>query len=205
MPWDAASFAKHNGKLDRAKSAHAARIANAVLKKSGDEGMAIAVANKAAQKFAFGGPVRGFLAGGTPGRADAIRTSAEPDSYVIPADVVSGVGQGNSGAGRSVLEKAFNSGPYGVAAVGPYGVDLKRFGRSTSIPSPPRVQAQAAGGSVVPVALSDGEFVVPPHEVARRGGGDVGKGKRWFDRWVMQQRRANIGKLKKLPRPAGAS
>jgi uncharacterized protein YdaT len=46
MPWDAKSFKKHNKKLGASGSAKAASIANAVLQKSGDEGMAIAVANK---------------------------------------------------------------------------------------------------------------------------------------------------------------
>jgi uncharacterized protein YdaT len=46
MPWDAASFKKHNHKLSTAQSGKAARQANAILKKTGDEGLAIAVANK---------------------------------------------------------------------------------------------------------------------------------------------------------------
>lgn len=46
MPWDAKSFKKHNKSFGPAASGKAASIANAVLKKSGDEGMAIAVANK---------------------------------------------------------------------------------------------------------------------------------------------------------------
>ena len=47
MPWSGKSFgAKHNHSLSGAGAAKAASIANAVLKRSGDEGMAIAVANK---------------------------------------------------------------------------------------------------------------------------------------------------------------
>lgn len=46
MPWTAASFAKkHNQKLNPAKAAKAAAIANAVLKKSGNEASAIRIAN----------------------------------------------------------------------------------------------------------------------------------------------------------------
>ena len=47
MPWTGSSFsAKHNKKLKGAKAEKAASIANAILRSSGDEGMAIATANK---------------------------------------------------------------------------------------------------------------------------------------------------------------
>lgn len=46
MPWSGRSFSKHNHSLSGAGASKAASIANAVLKRSGDEGMAIAVANK---------------------------------------------------------------------------------------------------------------------------------------------------------------
>jgi uncharacterized protein YdaT len=51
MPWTAGSFRrKHNKKLTPYQSAKAAKIANAILKSSGNEGMAIATANKLARK-----------------------------------------------------------------------------------------------------------------------------------------------------------
>ena len=49
MPWTGKSFAKHNRSLSPAQAGTAAKQANAVLKSSGDEGMAIAVANKTAK------------------------------------------------------------------------------------------------------------------------------------------------------------
>lgn len=49
MPWTPSSFRKkHNKSLSDEGARKAAKIANAVLKSSGDEGMAIAVANKRA-------------------------------------------------------------------------------------------------------------------------------------------------------------
>jgi hypothetical protein len=53
MPWTGANFAqRHNHKLagKPGKAAKAAAQANAILAKTGDEGMAIAVANKNARK-----------------------------------------------------------------------------------------------------------------------------------------------------------
>jgi hypothetical protein len=45
MPWTGASFKKHNKGLGKSGSAHAAKVANAVLRESGDEGKAIRIAN----------------------------------------------------------------------------------------------------------------------------------------------------------------
>src|SRR5580765_580509 len=47
MPWNSKTFAsRHNHSLSGAGASKAASIANAILKRSGDEGMAIATANK---------------------------------------------------------------------------------------------------------------------------------------------------------------
>jgi len=46
MPWTGKGFKKHNSKLSNSQATHAARIANAILKRTGDEGEAIATANK---------------------------------------------------------------------------------------------------------------------------------------------------------------
>jgi uncharacterized protein YdaT len=46
MPWTAASFkSKHNHKLSSSQAASAANVANAILKKTGDESRAIRIAN----------------------------------------------------------------------------------------------------------------------------------------------------------------
>lgn len=50
MPWDAQSFRKkHNHSLSPKQAGKAANQANAILRKTGDEGLAIAVANKDAK------------------------------------------------------------------------------------------------------------------------------------------------------------
>lgn len=54
MPWDAKSFAKHNRKLTGAKAGQAARVANAILAKTGDEGKAIRIANAQAKRRTHG-------------------------------------------------------------------------------------------------------------------------------------------------------
>lgn len=55
MPWDAKSFkSKHNKKLPPAAAKGAARQANAMLRAGVPEGEAIAIANKHADRKAFG-------------------------------------------------------------------------------------------------------------------------------------------------------
>ena len=51
MPWTAKTFkAKHNKKLSAGQSQKAAKIADAVLKRTGDEASAIRIANAAVKR-----------------------------------------------------------------------------------------------------------------------------------------------------------
>ena len=47
MPWTKSSITKKNKKLKKSpkKAAHTAKVANAILKKTGDEGKALRIAN----------------------------------------------------------------------------------------------------------------------------------------------------------------
>lgn len=49
MPWSGSSFRKHNKRLGKGAASQAAKVANAVLKKTGDEGQAIRIANAQAK------------------------------------------------------------------------------------------------------------------------------------------------------------
>jgi hypothetical protein len=144
----------------------------------------------------------GFLAGSTPGRADSIKTSAPGGSYIVPADVVSGLGEGNSLAGAKVMD--------GILRSGPYGSEMPRGRAGRGPPRPPAISSRefaAKGGDIhqgkgeTPVALSHGEYSVSPEDVTRIGGGDMKRGHRILDRWVVEMRRRHIEKLKKLPPP----
>lgn len=143
---------------------------------------------------------RGFLSGSTSGRADTIKTSAPSGAYVLPADVVSGLGDGNSLAGAKIMDSVIKSGPWGTP--------LPRGSRGSG---PPRIRApapyaepRAKGGSVqkIPVMLSHGEMVVAPEDVIRIGSGNLKHGHEVLDAFVLEARKRNIEKLKKLPKPA---
>jgi len=58
VPWTSRSFSKHNKKLKGKRASLAARIANAVLRESGDEGKAIRIANAQAKKAKLGDKLR---------------------------------------------------------------------------------------------------------------------------------------------------
>lgn len=134
--------------------------------------------------FASGGRV-GALTGATGGRADKLPMNVPDGSHVIPADVVSALGQGNSQHGHKVLSRMFpRSSP-----------------RATTNPGKPRSGLRKNGGEV-PIMASDGEFIVSPEDVARRGGGNHEHGHRVLDHFILHTRKENIDNLKNLPGPA---
>ncbi len=90
-----------SGHPQRQAVAAALSTARRSSKDRADGGAAPAVA-----WYARGGHV-GPLTGATGGRADKIPTTVPNGSHIIPADVVSALGEGNSGAGMALLEKRF--------------------------------------------------------------------------------------------------
>jgi hypothetical protein len=55
----------------------------------------------------------GFLHSAVPGRTDKLPISVSGGAYVLPADHVAALGQGNSLAGANIVNKMFKMGPYG--------------------------------------------------------------------------------------------
>lgn len=295
MPWTGQTFReRHNHGLTSEQAAHAARIANAILQRSGNERIAIATANKLVHRDEGGGiappyevttspkqaspgyqnmvqqyanlsperlqelsvMLRGspqaevinrvlqskrvlpaetqkakggrvekraagglmsaseaepwwtrteayqlnkpgiFLHGATPGRADMVHTTAPGGSHIIPADVISGMGQGNSLAGAARMEKMLRSGPYGSAPA-----PMRSHGMGIPRAPAPAHFAKGGSGNRTPVALSDGEMMIFPHWVAHFGGGDPKKGKKKLNDFIVSERKKHIKQLQKLPGP----
>jgi hypothetical protein len=147
-----------------------------------------------------GAGASGYLHGSTPGRADAILTTAPGGSHVIPADVTSGLGEGNSSAGAKIMERLLRTGPHGIA--------MPKSGRGMGMPRAPAPYREAATGgdvdddeSQTPVALSHGEFVISPQQVRAIGGGDLKLGHKILDDWIIAMRKQIIAMMKKLPGP----
>lgn len=141
-------------------------------------------------------PDSGFLNTTGAGRTDNINIKPRSNSYVMPADVVSGLGQGNSLAGAQALDHALSSGPYGVP--------MPKAGRPSGFGRMPR---RADGGEVakrVPIIAAGGEYVISPEQVAALGGGDHKRGHDVLDAFVLHVRKRTIGEMKKLKGPVGA-
>ena len=129
---------------------------------------------------ASGGAV-GPLMGNTGGRADKLPMHVPDNSHVIPADVVAALGDGNSQHGHQVLSRMF---PH-----------------SSSDFEASKPGLRKAGGKV-PIMASDGEFIVGPDDVLKRGQGDMSHGHSVLDHFILHIRHQNIEHLKKLPPPA---
>lgn len=136
----------------------------------------------------------GPIHSGVAGRTDHLPMHVRSGSYVIPADVVSAHGEGNTIAGFKVLRRVFGGTPYGGHG-GPYGSGAGPYGQP---------MGHAKGGTThgVPIVAAGGELVLTPEQVRWAGDGDLDKGHRVLDEFVTRSRKELVGVLRKLPGPA---
>jgi hypothetical protein len=143
---------------------------------------------------------KGPIISTVPGRTDKHFTHVPSGSFVVPADIVSGHGEGNTLAGSENLQKMFKMGPYGTGK--PMPIKAKKFARGGLTPQEQHV------GKPVPVKLAGGELVIPPenvHETMQRLLGkplSLDQSHEAMDRWVVDERRKLRGTLASLPPPA---
>lgn len=116
------------------------------------------------------GPIHSPVAG----RTDHLPMEVPDGSYVLPADSVSALGEGNSMAGFRVVRRMFAGAP-----------------RHAETHSGPPCKIVAAGG----------EYVLSPAEVMHAGSGDLETGHQVLDRFVTQLRAQTVKTLKALPGP----
>lgn len=121
------------------------------------------------QPLARGGLANGLIHGPGGGQDDKVMGSVTADSYIIPADVVSGLGDGNAIEGARRLPRAVGG------------------------------LAQQSHGPSVPVAVSPAEAIIPPEAVARLGGGSIDRGEKVLDGFVRNVRKHKTGRGSKHP------
>ena len=145
---------------------------------------------KAEGSYLHTGPIHSAVAG----RTDHLPMHVPSGSYVIPADIISAMGEGNSVAGFKHMRRVFGGVPYGGGS-SPYGQENGPYGE--------KIQGRASGGKVagVPIVAAGGEYVLAPHEVQWAGDGDLDAGHRVLDDFVKTMRTRNIKTLKNLPGP----
>ena len=120
------------------------------------------------------GPIHSPVAG----RTDHLPMHVPSGSYVIPADIVSAMGEGNTMAGFKVVREM-----------------LKGL---------PGVQAFSDGGwtgELVPIVAAGGEYVITPQEVEAIGQGDLDRGHKALDSFIKKMRAKTVKTLKNLPGP----
>ena len=109
---------------------------------------------------------------------------------MLPADLVSSLGEGNTIAGFKHLKRMFGGTPYGAKSAMPYGQGKTPYG-----------MAKGGKSDGVPIVAAGGEFVLSPDQVREVGGGDLDTGHAVLDKFVLRMRKELIHTLKKLPGP----
>lgn len=139
------------------------------------------------------GPIHSTVAG----RTDHLPMHVESGSYVIPADIISAMGEGNSMAGFKVAKSIFSvPGPYGQKITGmPYG------GGEMPYDQPAPRKAGGGEADAVPIVAAGGEYVISPEEVQHIGGGSLDDGHKILDEFVKRMRKKTIRTLQSLPGP----
>lgn len=133
----------------------------------------------------FHGPLKAPI----PGRTDRLPIHVYSGSYVLPADIVSGLAEGNTEAGYEIVKRMIEDQRSKGGSVGV----TNKYGLSSHFHKPQ---------DVVPVIVAGGEFILTPEEVETFGDGDLAAGHKVLDAFVKSQRQKTIKTLRKLPGPA---
>jgi hypothetical protein len=133
----------------------------------------------------FHGPLKAKI----PGRTDRLPIHVYSGSYVLPADIVSSLAEGNTEAGYEVIKKMIEE---AKSRGGRVGMQSK-YGLTGHYHQP---------RSVVPCIVAGGEYILTPEEVEAFGEGDINAGHKVLDSFVKSQRKKTIKTLQKLPGPA---
>jgi hypothetical protein len=177
------------------------------------QAVAIALSNarKYGAKFAAGGGTSweerasgrslthaGMIHSAVPGRTDALPITVGGGAYVVPADHLASLGQGNSIAGGQIVNRMLGLGKHGGLRA-PRAI-IHKQGRM-KMPKIATGGAPSHDDKPVPIIAAGGEFVIPPEKVREIGGGDIDKGHRILDHWVLTERKKHIKTLKNLKPP----
>lgn len=132
---------------------------------------ALSIAKRPSPKVHHG-PIHSPVAG----RTDHLPMHVHSGSYVIPADIISAMGEGNTMAGFKAAKITFSG--------------SQKEGRIDDHSS-----------KAVPIVAAGGEYVIHPADVEEIGGGDMDKGHQILDEFVKKMRAKTITTLQKLPGP----
>lgn len=144
----------------------------------------------------------GLLNSSVPGRTDQLPTTVAANSHIIPADVISGLGQGNTMAGSNLMDHILKTGPWSTT-----NMPLHHGAGPPKAPAPfynpLHAHAKKGGTEHKPTKIiaAGGEYCVPPEMVAAIGGGDLNKGHKILDTMIKKVRVHTATTMLNLPGP----
>lgn len=144
------------------------------------------------------GPIHSPVAG----RTDHLPMHVPSGSYVIPADIISAMGEGNTMAGFKVANTIFSRIPGMTGTPGSQAVPME--GSLPGMDAQLGIPGKAKGGTIedaVPIVAAGGEYVISPDAVRRIGEGDLDRGHQELDLFVKAMRAKTIKTLQNLPGP----
>jgi hypothetical protein len=162
----------HAGQPHSGRVAAALRTAKAPRARRASGGAALGDSAAPSDRV-HAGPIHSPVAG----RTDHLPMHVASGSYVIPADIISAMGEGNTMAGFRIASKIF------------------------ARPDAPQAFAEGGEADAVPIVAAGGEYVIGPQDVAWLGGGDIDRGHAELDLFVRKQRAKTVATLKSLPGP----
>lgn len=144
------------------------------------------------------------------GRTDIHPIDVPAGSYVVPADVTSGLAEGNTLAGSGVIDMMMHSNPYGIEGGkgrggGDVGGPPKAHQGPLTVEAPPPASRGGSpkspqGQSRVPIIVAGGEHIIYPQTIIKKFG-DLKKGHAVLDKWVLNTRQKTIKDMKGLKGP----
>lgn len=157
------------------------------------------------RNFARQLPHQGFIHSPVPGRTDKLPISVSGGAYVLPADHVAALGQGNSLAGANIVNRMFKMGPYGSTQM-PMHQGMAPHGHLNLTPKIPKMSDEGGArnphdaGKPTPIIAAGGEIVIPPEKIIQKFG-HLEHGHKALDQWVIQTRKKHIKQLRGLKPP----
>jgi len=145
------------------------------------------------------GPIHSPVAG----RTDHLPMHVPSGAYVVPADIISAMGEGNTMAGFRVANSIFHPivKPSSMFNPKPYMSGLPGASAYLGLPGKAKGGSTEAAPSLVPIIAAGGEYVIPPEVVIRIGNGDMDAGHKELDDFVVKMRAKTVHTLRKLPPP----
>ena len=146
------------------------------------------------------------------GRTDVHNINVPSGSYIVPADVTSGLGEGNTLSGASVMDRMMHSNPYGIEGgvkhgnMGPPRAPAPFTQQPQSLPAMAEKRGGKAEGhsGTVPIVVAGGEMLYHPETIIKKFG-SLKKGHAALDDFVKKVRTKTAKTMLKLPGPKGAS